>query len=296
VAWWYSALYGNPKFFSPIWSKSHGWNNWINYYFPYLSPHLYELDVLKRTLADYIDFKRLSNKQNIPRLIVTCTDVRDSNPVVFDSNKLDVNADHIVACASYPFYGISWTEIEGKYLWDGSLRSNTPLVEVIDLSPRRDKKVYIVNLFPHRQEQLPENFMDVWHRARDIIYIDKTDRNVKMSKVISKYLLLLKEMHDIISNSNLDDETKKKFAKINEEYSKIAVQRGAIISDIIKVERSESVHFLFEDADFSVATIKNLIKQGEDDAERALEENQRKKEKKSKKNKESDTQIHNEIS
>lgn len=54
---------------------------------------------------------------------------------------MEIDADHVIACASYPFYGISWTEKDGKYLWDGSLLSNTPLREVIDESPKNNKLV-----------------------------------------------------------------------------------------------------------------------------------------------------------
>jgi NTE family protein len=59
--------------------------------------------------------------------------------------------------------------------------------------------------------------------------------------------------------------------KMEQEYNKLAIQRGAIIRKIVRVERPEKIHFLFEDADFSVATIKDLIKQGEDDAEKVLQ-------------------------
>jgi len=38
----------------------------------------------------------------------------------------------------------------------------------------------------------------------------------------------------------------------------------------VRIERPEKTHFLFEDADFSVATIKKLIRQGEEDTERVL--------------------------
>jgi NTE family protein len=48
--------------------------------------------------------------------------------------------------------------------------------------------------------------------------------------------------------------------------------RGAIIRNIVRIERSEDTHFLFEDADFSLNTIKHLIEQGEQDAENALKE------------------------
>ena len=141
---------------------------------------------------------------------------------------------------------------------------------MIGASPKRDKKVYIVSLFPRNQDELPENLADVWHRARDIMHTDKTEHNVRMSKVISKYLLLLREMHDIISNVKLDPEMHDRFARIEPEYHKLADERGAIIQEITRVERSEDTHFIFEDADFSVATVKKLIRQGEDDAERIL--------------------------
>jgi NTE family protein len=59
--------------------------------------------------------------------------------------------------------------------------------------------------------------------------------------------------------------------KMEQEYNKLAIHRGAIIRKIVRIERPEKIHFLFEDADFSIATIKDLIKQGEDDAERALQ-------------------------
>jgi NTE family protein len=266
----YGALYGNPKIFSPIWFMAPS-PNLANGYFQYKWPYLYDLGALKNTLHKYVDFTKL-NPQNMPRLVVTCTDVKKSKAVIFDSLTTNIDADHLVACAGFPFYGIRWTEKDGKYLWDGALLSNTPLREVIDSSPKRDKKVYIVNLFPHIQEEVPENLFDAWHRARDIMHTDKTDHNVRMSKVISKYLLLLREMHDIISNAQLDKELHERFRKIEPEYHKIADARGAIIDEITRIERSEDTPFIFEDADFSIATIKKLIKQGEDDAETALTE------------------------
>lgn len=269
----YGAFFGNPKVFSPVWS--HNLYS-IGGYLPFSSPELYDLSALKVTLQKYIDFRKL-NGQDVPRLIVACTDVKTSEAVTFDSMETDIDVDHLVACAGYPFYGIGWTEKDGKYLWDGALLSNTALREVIDSSPKLDKKVYIVNLFPHIQAELPANQADVWHRARDIMHTDKTDHNVRMSKVISRYLTLLKEMHEIISNVKLDQEMEKRFRKIEGEYHKLAEQRGAIIEDITRIERTEDLHFIFEDIDFSVATIKKLIKQGEEDSERALEDKENKK-------------------
>jgi len=259
----YGAFYGNSKLFSPVWFTT---------FDRAMLPYLYDLSGLKETLPKYIDFAKL--KGGTPRLIATCTDIKLGKSVMIDSATMDLDADHLVACASFPFYGIRWTEKGGKYLWDGALLSNTPLREVIDLSPKNDKRVYIVNLFPAVQEELPQNMLDSWHRARDIMYTDKTDQNMRMSKVISKYLLLLKEMHEILSSTQLDPQSRERFMKIEREYYKVAQQRGAIIDQIVKIERSEDLHFLFEDADFSLTTIKNLITQGEKDAEKALAKKQ----------------------
>lgn len=272
----YGALYGNSKVFSPAWYMASPIYNLGGYLASRWQPHLYDLSILKRTLERYVNFSKL-NAKNVPRLIVTCTDIKNSKAVIFDSTTTSIDADHVVACAGYPFYGIRWTEKDGKFLWDGALLSNTPLREVIDSSPKHDKKVYIVNLFPHVQEELPKNLVEIWHRARDIMHTDKTDNNVKMSKVISRYLLLMREMHDIISNAQLDEELHKRFTKIEPEYHKLADARGAIIEEITKIERTEDAPYLFEDADFSFATIKKLIKQGEDDTEKALAEKEKQK-------------------
>lgn len=46
-------------------------------------------------------------------------------------------------------------------------------------------------------------------------------------------------------------------------------QRGAIIKKIAHIERPEKT-YLFETADFLAATIKKLIRQGQEDTERDL--------------------------
>ncbi|MGB7954056.1 MAG: patatin-like phospholipase family protein [Candidatus Nitrosopolaris sp.] len=276
----HSAVYGNPKAFLPRWIASDFFFNYLQPFRPFPYP-LFDIMPLKKTLSSYVDFTDLRNP-NRPRLIVTSTNIQTSEPVIFDSKHINIDADHVIASAGFPFYGISWTRKDGKYLWDGALLSNTPLREVINASPILDKRVYLVNIFPHYQKDLPQDMFEAWHRARDIIYTDKTDNNVRLSKVISRHLVLLKEMHDMLmitnnakfkEKGNEDAKLKERFDKMELEYNKLARQRGAIIKEIVRIERPEKTHFLFEDADFSVATIKKLIRQGEEDTERALPTN-----------------------
>lgn len=91
-----------------------------------------------------------------------------------------------------------------------------------------------------------------------------------MSKVISRYLFLLREVHQFIvtnaaiSKYKLDKNNKVKLREIEKEYNKLARECGAIISGYnTDRERTEDVHFLFDDPDFCASAIKHLIRQGE---------------------------------
>ena len=258
----YSAMWGNSNAFFPLWMRpSFGFLN---------SPYLYDMSPLKVTLEKFVDYTKLKNPSR-PRLVITSTDIQSGKPSIFDSKYDNFTSEHVLSSAGYPFYGISWTKVDNKYLWDGTLLSNTPLREVIDASPTRDKRVIIANLFPRGQEDIPKNMMESWHRARDIMQADKTDQTIRMSKIVSRYLTIINKMHDILESVPLDDVNRKKLAEVEPEFNKLACQRGAIINEIVRVERKEDSHYLFEDADFSIETIKKLIKSGEEDARKVLE-------------------------
>lgn len=282
------SLYGNKNMLEPVWFYPASLLNYYSIFSSYtrIPPHLYDVKPLEENLTRFVDFQRINkmykdgipsmsvpkkeSKGASPRLIMTCTDIQRSESVTFDSDNMEIDAGHVIACTGFPFYGLPWTKKDGLFLWDGSLLSNTPLREVIDASPINHKRVYIVNLFPKIQKELPTNMFDIWHRARDIIHTDKTDHNIHMSKIISKYLTLMRLMHDLLNNAHIDDTMKDIFNKIEVDYHKLATDRGAIIEEITKIERAEDIRYIFEDADFSLATIKKLIKQGEDDAEMVL--------------------------
>jgi NTE family protein len=284
------SLYGNKNAFEPVWRYPGSLFNYYSIFSNYtrIPPHLYDVKPLEDTLAKFVNFDRINKqyknattthsesgnkaKRISPRLIMTCTDIQRSESVTFDSDHMELDAGHVIACTGFPFYGLAWTKKENLYLWDGSLLSNTPLREVIDASPKNHKRVYIVNLFPKIQRELPTNMFDIWHRARDIIHTDKTDHNIHMSKIVSRYLTVMRQMHDLLNNVQMDERMKSTFNQIEKEYHKLATDRGAIIEEITKVERKEDVRYIFEDADFSVATIQKLIKQGEEDAEKVLQE------------------------
>lgn len=261
----YASIWGNPHIALPIYGIP---NPWL---FSFNSPYLYDNTPLKKTLSNFVDFEKLNKKY--PRVILTSVDIQEGKSISFDNKKIKIDQEHVLASAGYPFYGISWTRKNERYYWDGSLLSNTPLREAINASPILDKHVFIVSLFPKQQEQIPENMMESWHRARDIMFADKTEHNLKMSKVISRHIKIMKKMHDILQKAELDKQSKEELQEIEPEYHKLASKRGAIIQNIVKIERTEDTHFLLEDADFSLSKIKHLINKGQQDAETALRDN-----------------------
>jgi NTE family protein len=280
----YSVTYGNPKAFTPRWFKPDS----SDYFLPYKWNYLYDTTLLKNTLNQYIDFRYLNkigdpekkshNNNNTndlrSRLIISAADIQKGEPVIFDSYKMDIDADSIVACAGYPFYGIQWSTKDGRYLWDGSLLTNTPMLEAINASPEYNKRFYIVDVFPREQTELPTNMVEVWHRARDIIFMDKTNTNIEMLKIRERYLALLKKIHDIINadDAKIDEKSKTKLKEIESEYNELVHGYGAVIEEVTRIGRKEKMHYLFEDGDFSAYRIKKLIREGEEDAEKALSE------------------------
>ena len=197
-----SAIFGNDKMFKPRWREENILTN-PEYFAPQKWTYMYDFSPLVKTLERYIDYDRLKpNGNSNTRLILTAVNVLSAEPLTFDSFKQQITSKHILATSAYPLYNFPWVEIEdGVYAWDGGLLSNTPLREVIDASPVNDKRIGIVENYPKRVNALPKNLLEVYHRARDIIFSDKTENNVTMSKVITLYLAYIEELYQLLENN-----------------------------------------------------------------------------------------------
>src|SRR5919199_5407413 len=260
-----SAIFGNDKMFKPRWREENILTD-PEYFTPQKWTYMYDLSPLVKTLERYIDYDRLKpNGNSNTRLILTAVNVLTAEPLTFDSFKQQITSKHILATSAYPLYNFPWVEIEdGVYAWDGGLLSNTPLREVIDASPVNDKRIGIVENHPKRVNALPKNLPEVYHRARDIIFSDKTESNVTMSKVITRYLTYIEELYQLLeSNIEKINVRPQQLKRIRRKYKKYKQERGAEIKDIIYITRDEPYPHMYENADFSPETIKSSIKEGE---------------------------------
>jgi NTE family protein len=282
-----AAIFGVPKMFVPRWN----WWNWDKnmllkadaeqgkmeqqqqYLFdPRSWTYLYDHSPLAKTLDKYIDYKKLNlaaTQEDLPsvlRLIITAVDVMTSKPLVFDNSKMEIKSKHILASSGYPIYGFPWVEVEDSvYGWDGSLLSNTPVREVLSVSPRNDKNIFIVENYPRNIHRLPSNMAEVESRAKDIIFCDKNMDNIKMSRLITRHIQLIERLYEVfeklVDQSKLDPEEIK---MIKSEYNTLIENYGAEIMSVTRIIRSEvESPSILQNADFSPKTIKELILQGE---------------------------------
>jgi NTE family protein len=266
ISFYTSAIYGDSKIFMPRWRPEFAFTD-PEYFTPNKWTYLYDHSPLVKTAEKYIDYNKLQPKGKAnSRLIITAVNVLTAEPLIFDSTKQQITSKHILAATGYPSYYFPWVEVEkGVYAWDGSLLSNTPLREVIDVSSVKDKQVFLVENYPKRCDTLPDNLLEVQHRARDIMFSDKTLHSVQMSKTITYYLRLINDLYKML-DSQFSSEKKEdidKFEKIRARYKKVSEQHGAEIKRVHYITRSEPFPSLYENADFSVDTIKASIKDGE---------------------------------
>ncbi|HYX56904.1 MAG TPA: patatin-like phospholipase family protein [Nitrososphaeraceae archaeon] len=266
LSFYSSAIYGNDKMFVPRWRLEYSSKD-PQYFTPWKWTYLYDHSPLLKTLEKYIDYSKIrpNTKFSSPRLIITAVNVLTAEPLTFDSSEIQISPRHLLATSGYPLYSFPWVEVEeGVYAWDGSLLSNTPLREVIDASPVTDKQIFLVENYPKNIDKLPQNLPEVFHRARDIMFSDKTLHNVKMSKVITQYLSYIEELYQAFKEhvdlAKLDKEV---VAKIEGKYKKIKEDHGAEIKSIHYITREEKHPHMYENADFSVKTIKESINDGE---------------------------------
>lgn len=136
------------------------------------------------------------------------------------------------------------------------------------------KRIFLVENYPKNIDRLPDNIHEVQHRSRDIMFSDKTMHNVHISKAFTYYLRFIDELYHLVED-RLDLENKEdkaRFKNIKAKYKRLVEEHRAEIKNIFYITRDERFPSLYENADFSVDTIKASIKDGELKTERILKD------------------------
>jgi NTE family protein len=159
-------LFGQPGFFAP--------RNLFDWFSPRRPVSFYDTSALKTTLERLVDFDRI-NAATEPRLSVGAVNVRTGRFSYFDSSKIAIRAEHIMASGALP-PGFPAVEIDGEHYWDGGIVSNTPLAYVLDQLPRRSMLVFQVDVF-QAHGIVPTTLEEVAERQKDIQYSSRTRMN-----------------------------------------------------------------------------------------------------------------------
>jgi NTE family protein len=271
------------------------------------------------TMNDYWvkDGPYIKTAEGEPRLILVAVDVQDcTTAVTFDSypkkggkrfseyggDKIKhvieydgITIDHVVASMStnqrYEFPSMKTVDGQERRFWDGAYLSNTPLREALQLHREYwgkvrpggdvpDLEVYIVNLYPSLEADVPQEPDSIQDREIDIKFHDRTKYDLKVAQVATDYIDLVGELMQLARDNKLSEKAKaildrpaksKKRDGTPRKYSDLIEGRFAI-ERAVYVEREDNKDTIFGKAfDFSGTTVNNLFEKGEAAGSKAYE-------------------------
>ncbi|MBB3214502.1 NTE family protein [Herbaspirillum sp. Sphag1AN] len=135
----------------------------------------YSTEALRETLNAHVDFDYL-NRGDGMRLTVNAVKVTCGTLIRFDSTKLAINAEHVMASGALP-PGFAAVRIDGDLYWDGGLYSNTPLEVVLNDEPRQNTLCMMVDLW-HADGPEPRTLEAVQTRQKDVTFASRSQRHI----------------------------------------------------------------------------------------------------------------------
>jgi predicted acylesterase/phospholipase RssA len=270
---------------------------------------LVSIDMLDATTA--VAFDSYANQNNI-----CVTEYGDNEYKHIIEYPEGITIHHVIASMSthlrykYPQMEVKNSETEGKgesrFFWDGAYLSNTPLRELlhmhkhywqnvrketIELEGSRkitlapDLEVYIVNLYPSIEKEVPMDADAIQDREIDIKFHDRTKYDVKVAEMTTDYIELVEQLVNIAykhaENDSafkadleklLNDKTiSKKRTQERRTYRDLLDGR-ADITKVVYIDRRDDGNTIFGKAfEFSSKTISELETAGYNDAKIAIE-------------------------
>ena len=174
-----------------------------------------------------------------------------------------------------------------RCFWDGGIIANTPLRDTV-LEHRRYwhyvrksnpplLRACIVNVHPIRQDTLPSNYDALVDRKNDLTYHDRTLFDEKMVTMITDYLDIIERLVKLaqangVAKASLDQIFKEQALTRNFMTGKPGTYHD-LVEDMVRmdlvfrIERKNDVHTIANKTfDFSDTTIRQLIKDGYEEA------------------------------
>jgi NTE family protein len=131
---------------------------------------IYDLKPMRERIASSVDFGRLNGGEM--RLCVAATDIESGNPVIFDTQKHEIEMDHLLAsCGFLPEFAP--VEIGGRLLGDGGLSLNAPFDPILTSEIDDELLLYVIDLYP-RDGARPNSLEAALERKNDLLFGNQT--------------------------------------------------------------------------------------------------------------------------
>ena len=182
-----SVLFGQPGFFAPRGPQ--------DLFAPGKYVSYYDTAALRGTLERLVDFDRINDRRGM-RLSVGAVNVATGHFAYFDSEKIKIRPEHVMASGALP-PGFPPVEIDGEQYWDGGLFSNTPLQYMVDYYPRRSRLIFQVDVF-QAHGCVPTNLDEVNEREKDIRFSSRTRVVTDMLRERHNVRHVINELHKLL--------------------------------------------------------------------------------------------------
>ncbi|WDD90427.1 patatin-like phospholipase family protein (plasmid) [Burkholderia sp. FERM BP-3421] len=218
----------------------------------------YDTSALRATLLKLCDFDRINSGET--RVSVGAVNVGTGNFIYFDNTKTTLRPEHFMASGALP-PAFPPVEIDGEFYWDGGIVSNTPLMEVLRASPRRDTLAFQVDLWS-AHGPLPQSLDDVAERTKDVQYSSRTRFVTDTLQREQRYRSLL---HRVLGHVPEDVRRSDPWCQQAEEVS--SGRRYNVQHLIYQQKPSENQ---YKDAQFGLSTMRDRWATGLEDIRKTL--------------------------
>ena len=238
---------------------------------------------LRETLKKHVAFDDLRpENESRPRLILAATNIETGEIDAFDSRKMQIEPDHVLASGALPpgFSPASARDQHGHtctYV-DGGLFNNTPLSPVIEaLEEKKNGKhqkvdlMVVVNLFP-RKGQVPKHMLEVMDRYYEILFVNKTSSDIQRAEQTRKLIELRNELENLVKRLDLPQESRSKLEALKAHPGYAVLNKWAPVFDhLIEIENTEAEP-MDAATDFTKETIERRRRAGYRDAKTQCKE------------------------
>jgi len=171
-------------------------------YAPMMTSSIYDTSLLKETLAEFVDPKKLNHPEKT-RLIVTAVNVGNGQYARFDNAQMMLTLDHIIASGSFPVT-FPMTPIAGDFYWDGGIFLNLPVGVAVNAleqiepdNPDIEREIIMVSL--HRMKgELPKTIQESCERFYNLLFSGKFALDKKLHRKYSAFVDAMQEIDKIL--------------------------------------------------------------------------------------------------